>query len=117
VLASNDLCDPCGRSARALTALCDTILPRFPDSIIELVVLHPLKARFEWTDIPACVKKYAEMRFHGCAERNAYQIYGIPESVGALSVVRPDGVVGVVEHLESPNTIAAYLSSCLVSQV
>jgi phenol 2-monooxygenase len=112
-LASDDILDKSGRSATALTKICDAILC-FPDSMIELVVLHPLKTRFEWTQIPSGVKKLAEMRFHGCTEDNAYKIYGVAESRGALVIVRPDGVVGMVDHLEAYDEVRCFFSRCLV---
>ena len=113
MLASDDLLDRSGRSATALAKICDTI-PCFADSMIELVVLHPLKARFEWAQVPAGVKKLAEMRFHGCTEDNAYITYGVPQSLGALVIVRPDGVVGMVDHLEAYEEVISYFSRCLV---
>ena len=83
--------------------------------MVELVVLHPLKERFEWTDLPPALKKYCEMRFYGCADDNAYQVYGVPETSGALVTVRPDGVVGMIDHLEAYEAVQSYLAGCLVT--
>lgn len=116
MLTSDDLLDPLGRSARALSMLCDSVIPSFPASMIELVVVHPLKARFEWTQIPRRVKELAEMSFHGCTEQDVYGIYGVLETVGSLVVVRPDGVVGIVEHLEAHEAIKAFFGGCLVAK-
>lgn len=85
--------------------------------MIELVVLHPLKTRFEWTQITSGVKKLAEMRFYSCAEDNAYEIYGVPPSLGALVIVRPDGVVGMVDHLETYQEVRSFFCQCLVLKV
>ena len=84
--------------------------------MVELVVLHPLKTRFEWTQIPTGVKKLAEMRFHGCTEENAYKIYGVPQSLGALVIVRPDGVIGLVAHLEAYGEVSYYFRACLATK-
>ncbi len=95
--------------------VCDVIIPRFPAETVELVVLHPLKERFEWTDIPSCVKEYAEISFHGLSDEDAYQIYGVSAASGALAVVRPDGVVGAVAPLDETDVIEEYLAGCLIS--
>lgn len=115
-MASDDILDRSGRSATALGKICD-IIQRFADSMIELVVLHPLKTRFEWTQIPSCVKNLAEMRFHSCTEENAYKIYGVPQSLGALVIVRPDGVISSVDHLETYEEVNCFFSKCLVLKV
>ena len=54
------------RSAAAIVAMCESIIPAFPADIVEVVVIHPIRnKRFEWTDIPLCLKRHAEMKFHG----------------------------------------------------
>ena len=115
VLTSFDLLTSSCSSARALAKVCEGIIPRFPAQTVELVVLHPLKERFEWTDIPSCVKEYAEMSFYGLSDEDAYHIYGVSEASGALAVVRPDGVVGAVAPLDASDTIQEYLAGCLIS--
>lgn len=116
VLASSDLLQPAGSSATALQQLCHQVIPSFPQDIIELVVIHPIRTgRFEWTDVPACLKQHAEMRFHGIGEDHAYGIYGVPEHQGAIVIVRPDGYVGIVTHLWEVEQACTYLKSCLVT--
>jgi phenol 2-monooxygenase (NADPH) len=83
--------------------------------MVELVVLHPLKQRFEWTDIPSSVKEYAEMTFHGLSDEDFYQVYGVSAESGALVVVRPDGVVGTVASLDESDSVEKYLAGCLIS--
>lgn len=88
---------------------------RFPTGTIDLLVLQPLQERFEWTDLPLCVKQVAEMRVYGLAKKeDAYEIYGVSKEDGAMSVVRPDGYVGMLSHLGAPNTVEAYFRGCLL---
>jgi len=116
VLASSDLLQPSGQSATALTKLCSDVIPEFPADTVELVVVHPIRTkRFEWTDIPSCVKQYAEMRFHGMADEEVYRIYGVAEEDGAVVIVRPDGYVGTVVALSDVERAKEYLAGCLVS--
>ena len=116
VLASSDLLQPDGRSATALSTICDEIVPVFPKDTIELVVVHPIRTKnFEWTDLPTCLKTYSEMRFHGLGDQPVYQIYGVAEHEGAIMLVRPDGYVGAIVHLHKTDEVLAYLRKCLVS--
>jgi phenol 2-monooxygenase len=91
-------------------------MPAFPADTVELVVVHPIRTkRFEWTDIPSCVKQYAEMRLHGMADEEVYRIYGVAEEDGAVVIVRPDGYVGTVVALSDVERAKEYLAGCLVS--
>ncbi|CAF3596620.1 unnamed protein product [Fusarium graminearum] len=91
VFASNDLLDKSGASQSALQSAID-IISKFPQGTINLVVIHPLATRFEWTDIPAGVKKIAEMRVYGLARKeDAYETLGVSKNDGVIAVVRPDG--------------------------
>ena len=113
VIASNDLLDPRGSSQKALQS-CSKILDHFPTGVIDLVVLQPLSARFEWTQIPSCVKELAEMKTYSLAKReDAYRIYGISKEDGALVVVRPDGYVGMLGRLDAPGLVEGYFEGCL----
>ena len=115
VFASTDLLRPSGSSASAVEKLCKQTIPYFPASMIELFVVHPIRSkRFEWTDLPDCLKDFAEMRFYGMSDENVYQIYGIAEHEGAIVVIRPDGYVGTVEALSASEEVDAYLKLCLV---
>lgn len=79
------------------------------------MVVHPIRVgRFEWTDLPSCVKRYAEMQFHGIDE-DIYSIYGVPERKGAIVVVRPDGYVGGISRLEDVERIFSFLRDCIVT--
>lgn len=115
VLASSDLLQPQGVSATSLHEICGEIIPQFPNNMIELVAVHPIRnKKFEWTDIPACLKEHAEMRFHGVGEDDVYATYGVAEHEGAIVVVRPDGYVGAIVHLSNTAQVLKYLKGCLV---
>jgi phenol 2-monooxygenase len=87
-----------------------------PAGALDLVVLHPLKERFEWTQIPADVKRLAEMRIYGLAKKeDAYDVYGISKEEGAIAIIRPDGYVGVLCRLSAPGIAGTYLKDCLVT--
>ncbi|KAL4782713.1 FAD binding domain-containing protein [Aspergillus varians] len=120
VLTSSDLLNPSGTSATAIKALSSTIIPRFPPSTIEQVVIHPRLSNtgskgFMWRDLPREIKERSEMRFYsgyGLSD-DVYAIYGVDESQGAIAVVRPDGYVGVVAELGDIERVGAYLGGCL----
>ena len=116
VLASMDLLDPSGVSAKTLTTVCEKILPSFTSGVLEVVVLHPLELHsFEWTDVPASVKSVAEMQFH-CADATAYAAYGVDQARGGTAVIRPDGYVGTIGHLDDLGKVEGYLKRCLQSR-
>ncbi|KAH6989689.1 putative phenol monooxygenase [Ilyonectria sp. MPI-CAGE-AT-0026] len=113
--ASEDILSALGRSAKAIENICETIIPSFPESTIELVVVHPLQTqRFEWTDIPSQIKSMAEMQFHGsCAGEDVYSVYGVQKALGAAVIVRPDGYVGVIASLDNVSLLGVYLEDCI----
>ena len=114
VFASNDLLDKSGVSQPSLQS-CSEIIQRFPEGTIDLVCLHSLETRFEWTDIPPNVKQLAEMRTYGLSRKeDAYEIYGVSKDEGLIAVVRPDGHVGMLAMLSSTEEVEDYLRSCLV---
>ncbi|KAF9887950.1 hypothetical protein FE257_009472 [Aspergillus nanangensis] len=114
-LTSSDLLDPKGVSAQTLVAIGSSVLPCFPASILEQVVVHPrLPKSFTWRDVPQELKKHSEMRFHSGHEMDdVYKIYGVDSTKGALAVVRPDGYVGVVAALDDVKRVESYLEKCL----
>lgn len=104
----------CGVSQSALLS-CTDIIQKFPAGLINLALLHPLKKRFEWTDIPSVVKTLAEMRIYGLdKEEDAYEIYGIDKEDGVIAVIRPDGYVGTLAPLSAPEVVETYFQGCLV---
>ena len=114
-LTSSDLLEPEGISAKTLTTIGSSIIPRFPESLIEQVVVHPRVSRdFVWQDLPRELKNHSEMRFYSGYEMDdVYKIYGVNPAEGALAVVRPDGYVGVTAELGDVNRIEKYLERCL----
>lgn len=112
--ASKDLVDKSGASQSALIS-CSKIIEQFPAGTIELVVLHPLKERFEWTDIPPVVKQLAEMRTYGLSRKeDAYEVFGVLNDEGLIAIVRPDGYIGMLVSLSDTNEVEEYLRSCLI---
>ena len=116
ILAGNDMLDKAGTTQRSLQS-CADLVQKFPQGLIELVVVHPLKERFEWTDLPPCVKSVAEMRFHGLSDKeDAYEVFEISKESGSLAAVRPDGYVGMVGSLSAVDELEAYFRGCLVTR-
>jgi phenol 2-monooxygenase len=114
VFSSNDLLDRSGITQSSLVS-CIESMQKFPAGTIDLVVLHPLKTRFEWTDIPPRVKEAAEMRTYGLSRNeDAYEIYGVCKDKGLIAIIRPDGYVGTLAPLFSTKDIETYLRSCLI---
>jgi phenol 2-monooxygenase len=92
----------------------EATLSKYPQGVIDLIVIHPLQQRFEWTDIPQSVKRLAEMRTYGVAKKeDAYEVYGVSKDEGAVVVVRPDGYLGTISHLGSYQTVEAYFKRTL----
>jgi phenol 2-monooxygenase len=115
VFVSNDLLDKSGTSQSALRSSIETI-SKFPEGIINLVVIHPLTTRFEWTDLPAGVKTLAEMRVYGLARKeDAYEALGVSKDDGVIAVVRPDGYVGMLAPLSSAGAVENHLRGCLTT--
>ncbi|RAK89211.1 putative efflux pump antibiotic resistance protein [Aspergillus costaricaensis CBS 115574] len=91
-----------GTCMMTLRTIGSAVLPRFPASVIEQVVIHPrLSREFTWRDLPAELKRHSEMSFYSGYEMDdVYKIYGVDAAQGALAVVRPDGYVGTVAALD-----------------
>ena len=115
VLTSSDLLDPQGTSARTLTTLGSKVIPRFPQSLVEQVVIHPsLSKDFMWHDVPRELKLHSEMRFYSGYEMDdVYKIYGVDPAEGAMAVVRPDGYIGVIATLDDVQRIEKFLERCV----
>lgn len=103
-----------GTSARTLTQL-GAVIPRFPQSVLEQVVVHPrLERDFTWNDLPRDVKRYSEMSFYSGYEMDdVYGIYGVNPADGALAVVRPDGYIGVIAVLDDVKRVERYLQALI----
>lgn len=73
----------------------------------------PHQERFEWVDLPKCVKRDAEMKTFEAAEE-VYAKYGVEPLKGAVVVVRPDGYVGTVCAMGDEMALTEFLDGCLV---
>ncbi|BCS17739.1 putative phenol monooxygenase [Aspergillus puulaauensis] len=120
VLTASDLLNPSGTSAKTLSAISSSILPHFPPSVIEQVVIHPRLPNtsskgFMWRDLPREIKEHSEMRFYSGYELSddVFAVYGVEESKGALAVVRPDGYIGAVAALDDVESVKGYLGRCV----
>ncbi|KAF4340675.1 phenol hydroxylase [Fusarium beomiforme] len=115
VFTNNDLLEKSGTSQLALKSSIDT-LQKFPTGTVNLVVIHPLTTRFEWTDLPAGVKAFAEMRTYGVSKKeDVYEALGVSKDAGVVAVVRPDGYVGMMAPLSKMELVEDYLRGCLVT--
>lgn len=55
------------------------------------------------------------MRFYNGYElEDAYSIYGVDPSYGALAIIRPDGYVGTIAQLDDVGKVRKYLESCVM---
>jgi phenol 2-monooxygenase len=115
VLASNDFLDKSGASQSAILSSIDTI-QKFPAGVINPVIIHPLKERFEWTDVPPAMKTFAEMRTYGLAKKeDAYDVFGVSKDEGLIAVIRPDGYVAMLAPLLDGKLVEAYFRGCLAT--
>lgn len=54
------------------------------------------------------------MRFYNGTElQDAYKAYGVSPEKGAITVVRPDGYIGMISELKDTDSVHAYLKGCL----
>ncbi|KAJ5742513.1 uncharacterized protein N7511_011532 [Penicillium nucicola] len=113
-MTSTDLLNRKGASAQSLDEI-SLLVTRFPPTLIEQIIIHPqLDQEFQWKDIPACVKGQAEMRFYnGSTPEDAYKIYGVDPTKGALVLIRPDGYVGTIAGLDGTAKVEEYLKGCI----
>ncbi|KAB8239107.1 FAD binding domain-containing protein [Aspergillus alliaceus] len=111
VLTSGDLLSPVGVSASTINTIGSNVLPSFPESVVELIVIHPRLSRdFVWEDVPETIKDRAEMQFYdGVTLQDVYPVYGVPPEQGILAVIRPDGYVGTLARLDDVDRIEKYL--------
>lgn len=115
VFTSNDLLNKSGISQSSLKSSSE-IIQKFPAGTVNLIVVHPLTSRFEWTDIPAGVKTFAEMRTYGVSKKeDVYEVLGVSKDDGVVAVVRPDGYVGMMASLSKTEDVEDYLRGCLVT--
>ncbi|KAF4499589.1 phenol hydroxylase [Fusarium agapanthi] len=98
VFTSNDLLEKSGNSQSSLQSSVE-ILQKFPKGTVNLIVVHPLTSRFEWTDLPAGVKTFAEMRTYGVSKKeDVYEVLGVSKDDGVVAVLiiaeKRDSIIG-----------------------
>ncbi|KAH7417733.1 FAD binding domain-containing protein [Cadophora sp. MPI-SDFR-AT-0126] len=112
LLAADDFGARDSRSTKTAETLCSQFLTRYPSGLIQpLIVLPDEASKFEWTDLPSCIKEKAEMTLF-LASEDVYKIYGIPRQgveAGKLIVTRPDGIVGFMAYLEDIEKVKSFL--------
>jgi phenol 2-monooxygenase len=70
-----------------------------PPGTVEAIILQPdMAPAWHFDDLPACIKDEVEMRLY-CASQEVYAAYGVDTQRGALVLVRPDGMVGMIADL------------------
>ncbi|KAA8908203.1 FAD binding domain-containing protein [Sphaerosporella brunnea] len=89
--------------------------------IVEPFVMHPRKSNddVEWSMFPKALKEDWEWNFSGDVSGHAYETLGVDKSMGAVAVLRPDGVLGGVyalEELKPKGKVENYLSNNLTTQ-
>jgi phenol 2-monooxygenase len=112
ILASDDFGFKDGRSAKIADKVCSKVIKDFPLGLVQPIILQPsLEPEFQWTDLPTSIKQEVEMNLHS-ASVEAYETYGVEHTGsqgGALIVVRPDGVVGMIAELEDLQKVVTFL--------
>jgi phenol 2-monooxygenase len=115
VICGEDFPNAEGRSSSAVTSVCGDIIKEFPAGMVEVIILQPdLSPTWEFDDLPACIKEEAEMRLY-CAGGEVYETYGLDVKRGAIVLVRPDGMVGMVTNLEDVAMLTDMLRRVLVT--
>ncbi|ROV97985.1 hypothetical protein VMCG_07040 [Cytospora schulzeri] len=126
VFCGRDVLHRGSRSAQALQVVLDQVMPRFSSALLDTYVVAPEMvyppngpsaqlfslAEYEvWTFLPAVMKREAEMKTL-CLAKTGYDTYGVDLDMGAVIVVRPDGIVGLVEAL-NPQIVGSRLREFL----
>ncbi|PVH82377.1 phenol monooxygenase [Cadophora sp. DSE1049] len=112
LLAADDFGNRDSRSTKIAETLCSQVLGKYPSGLLQPIIVLPNEAsKFEWTDLPSCIKEEAEMSLF-LASEDVYRIYGIPcqgVAAGKLILVRPDGIVGLMTDLEDIEKVENFL--------
>ncbi|CZR62721.1 related to phenol monooxygenase [Phialocephala subalpina] len=112
MLASYDFGVKDGRSTIIADDICSKVIKKFSPGLIQPIIVQPhLHPEFQWTDLPSSIRQEAEMSLHN-ASADTYKVYGVEHSgshAGALIVVRPDGIVGMMAELEDTQQVVTFL--------
>ena len=113
-ICGNDFPDTKGTSLSAATSACE-LVKKFPDGLVEALVIQPdMKPTWGFDDLPGCIKDEAEMRLY-CAGQEVYAVYGVDVKRGALVLVRPDGMVGLIANIGEIASVERFLQQVLVA--
>ena len=131
VFCGRDILNRVGRSAEALRVVFEQVIPRFSSTLLDAIMVAPemvygpsgsstqlfsLPEYEVWILLPECIKREAEMKTY-CLSETGYNTYGVDIDMGAVIVVRPDGIVGNVLALNSQvigSSLRAFLGGILV---
>ena len=112
MLASADFGVKDGRSNKVAEEICDKVIKNFLPGLIQPIILQPnSEPDFQWTDLASSIKQEAEMSLHNASE-DIYKLYGVEHTgsqAGAIIVMRPDGVVGMMTDLEDTQQVVTFL--------
>ncbi|KAJ5160053.1 aminotransferase class 3 [Penicillium canariense] len=126
IFCGRDILSPVSDSANAIQIVLEQLIPQFSITLLNASVVTPgmvyaptgpserLFAISEydlWELLPNCTKRDAEMTTYALSD-TGYNTYGIDPNMGAVAVVRPDGIVGSVMPLD-PQVIEAQLKDFL----
>ncbi|KAL3463471.1 hypothetical protein BJX64DRAFT_287220 [Aspergillus heterothallicus] len=127
LLANGNFLHPNSRARRAIQALFDSIIPRFPRGIITPTVITPGRVNngvskghavsmkdLEWSSFPLCVKREAEMKTYFTTSKT----HELDIGDGKIVLVRPEGVVSLIVELDDVITtghLAEFLESVVRS--
>ena len=120
IFAARDFGDETdGRSACVAQQILD-LSHDYAQDMISSVILH-CKAQwgFEWTDLPKQIKRECEMRLLGFEDAEAsYARFGVGVEDGAIVLVRPDGVLAMLEELtgDAVQRVDNFLARVLVKR-
>ncbi|KAF9892731.1 hypothetical protein FE257_001133 [Aspergillus nanangensis] len=92
-------------------ALYQDIIPLFLPDVVTGILIMPESVKkadglgcipmedADWTSFPLCVKQKAEMKVY--ISQAAYELCGISVEEGALVLLRPDGVISMVDGMDA----------------
>ncbi|KAJ5186316.1 aminotransferase class 3 [Penicillium cf. viridicatum] len=126
IFCGRDTLRPASDSAKTIQIVLEQVALKFSITLLKTAVVTPemvnaptgfseqLFAISEydlWELLPSCTKRDVEMNTYALSD-TGYNTYGIDPNVGAVAVVRPDGIVGAVMPLH-PQVIEAQLTEFL----
>ena len=104
-----------------LEFLTSIISSKFVGGVVEPFVLHGLQCNddVEWSDFPKALKEDWEWNLLGDVSGQGFETLGVSRELGAVAILRPDGVLGGVwdvDELVPLGAVERWLSLNLVSE-